>query len=141
MSVQCWTSVDLYQVHLQTKIAYTIQMSAIRSATLMDKRFVNSRLDKNNGIQVMPVLRQLCRQTAVPAYYTNRCIACLTHPAGIMYHSYQLAERHNNRGYLMASIHHEVQTKELKAVLPPHGVQLVQHRTKSMSGTCSHLRY
>jgi hypothetical protein len=41
----------------------------------------------------------------------------------------------------MASVYHEVQAKELKAVLPPHGIQLVQHRTKSMSGTCSHLRY
>lgn len=39
--VQCWASVDLYQVHLQTMTAHTVQMSAIKYVNLRLKPFVN----------------------------------------------------------------------------------------------------
>lgn len=40
---------------------------------------------------------------------------------------------------LVVTVNHEVQAKELKAMLPPHRVQLVEHCTECMSGTGAHL--
>lgn len=40
---------------------------------------------------------------------------------------------------LVVAVDHEVQAKELKAVLAPHWVQLVEHSSEGMGGTGSHL--
>lgn len=40
---------------------------------------------------------------------------------------------------LVVAINHEVQAKELKAMLPPHWVQLVEHSAEGMGSACLHL--
>ena len=40
---------------------------------------------------------------------------------------------------LVVAVNHEVQAKELKAMLPPHWVQFIEHCTEGMGGACSHL--
>ena len=40
---------------------------------------------------------------------------------------------------LVVAVNHEVQAKELKAVLPPHWVQFIEHCNECMPGTGTHL--